>query len=69
MFRFIGDMFIGWIVFTDSGKKTMNKLFNHAYKKAKNKIINSPQFKEIMSINEIFDKDNQNVKSNNRPKN
>lgn len=69
MFRFIGDMLIGWVLFTDTGKKTINKLVGYTYKKVKKNLINSPQFKEIMSLNEVFTKDNNYAKSNNRTKN
>ena len=43
MLRFIGDMFIGWILFTDTGKKTINSLVNKAYKHVQSNVLKSTQ--------------------------
>lgn len=41
MLKFIRDMLIGWIIYTDSGKQTANKIVNYAYTQIK-KNINTP---------------------------
>lgn len=41
MIRLLGDLFIGWIIFTPEGKKTANKIVNTVFNTAKNNIINS----------------------------
>jgi hypothetical protein len=68
MFRFIGDMVIGWILFTDSGKKTINKLMDYTYKKVKSNIMNSPQIKELLNNKKEFTKEDH-EKFNSRTKN
>lgn len=35
MKAFIRDMIIGWILYTESGKKVANKIVNYAYKQIK----------------------------------
>jgi hypothetical protein len=68
MFRFIGDMFIGWIIFTDSGKKTANKIFNNSINQIKKTIMNNNDLKELLSLSDIFlndDKGNDNEKKPN----
>ena len=57
MLRFIGDMFIGWILFTDSGKKTINMVVNKAYKHIQSNVLNSTQMKDLLSLKDIFIKD------------
>lgn len=57
MLRFVGDMLIGWIVYTDSGKKMANKIVNKVINNVKKNIIDSPQFKEIASLKDIFNQD------------
>lgn len=70
MFRFFGDLFIGWIIFTDTGKKTINKVMNKAFNQVKSNITKSKQFSEILSLKEIFDNgEEDDTKSNNRTKN
>lgn len=70
MFRFFGDLFIGWIIFTDTGKKTINNIVNKTFNKVKSNISKSNQFAEILSLKEIFDNgEEDDTKSNNRTKN
>lgn len=70
MFRFFGDLFIGWIIFTDTGKKTINNIVNKAFNQVKSNISKSNQFAEILSLKEIFDNgEEDDTKSNNRTKN
>jgi hypothetical protein len=76
MFSFLRDMFIGWIVFTQDGKKVANKVVTYVYKNIKKNVKNSQQYKEIVGLKDIFVKDsevedesNRNTKFNNRPKN
>lgn len=71
MLRFIGDMFIGWILFTDTGKKTINSLVNKAYKHVQSNVLKSTQLKELISLKDIFIKGNDDVESiaNNGTKN
>lgn len=57
MLRFIGDMFIGWILFTDTGKKTINMVVNKAYKHIQSNVLNSTQVKDLLSLKDIFIKD------------
>jgi hypothetical protein len=38
MINFIRDMIIGWIIYTESGKKTANSIVNYAYKQIKSSI-------------------------------
>lgn len=57
MLRFIGDMFIGWILFTDTGKKTINIVVNKAYKHIQSNVLNSTQMKDLLSLKDIFIKD------------
>nr|DAF56673.1 MAG TPA: hypothetical protein [Myoviridae sp. ctWb16] len=57
MLRFIGDMFIGWILFTDTGKKTINMVVNKAYKHIQSNVLNSTQMKDLLSLKDIFIKD------------
>ena len=57
MLRFIGDMFIGWILFTDTGKKTINMVVNKAYKHIQSNVLNSAQMKDLLSLKDIFIKD------------
>lgn len=57
MLRFIGDMFIGWILFTDIGKKTINMVVNKAYKHIQSNVLNSTQMKDLLSLKDIFIKD------------
>lgn len=57
MMTFIRDMIIGWIVYTDSGKKMANKIVGKTYNTLKNNVMKSPQFKEIVSLKDIFIKD------------
>jgi hypothetical protein len=73
MFVFIRDMLIGWIVFTQDGKKVANKMVSYVYKNIKKNITNSSQFKELVDLKDIFikeEKDEPNKQHfNNRPKN
>lgn len=57
MLRFIGDMFIGWILFTDTGKKAINMVVNKAYKHIQSNVLNSTQMKDLLSLKDIFIKD------------
>lgn len=57
MLRFIGDMFIGWILFTDTGKKTINMVVNKAYKHIQSNVLNSTQMKDLLLLKDIFIKD------------
>lgn len=73
MKKFLGDMFIGWILFTDSGKKAANKVVNIAYKQVKKNVLKSSQFQEILALKDIFlnvdgDEDENGEKSNDRTK-
>jgi hypothetical protein len=72
MIRFIGDMIIGWIVFTPSGKKVANKLVNKAFNTIKKNVMNNSDLKELMSIKDIFineESNDEKPNSNNRTKN
>lgn len=77
MFVFIRDMLIGWILFTQDGKKVANKVVSYAYKNIKKNVVNSSQYKELASITDIFIKEENNEHKehnkhqhfNNRPKN
>lgn len=72
MIRFIGDMIIGWIVFTPSGKKVANKLVNKAFNTVKRNLMNNSDLKELMSIKDIFineESNDEKPNSNNRTKN
>ncbi len=72
MLRFIGDLFIGWVIFTDTGKKTINKAMNVAFNKVKSNVLKSPQFQDILSMKDIFLNDEElkdDKQSNNRTKN
>ena len=51
MLRFVGDMLIGWIVYTDSGKVISN---------VKKNIMSNPQLKEMASLKDIFKQDEDN---------
>lgn len=64
MLTFIRDMVIGWIVYTDSGKKMANKIVGKTYDTIKNNVLKSPQFKEIVSLKDIFIKDNNESDTN-----
>lgn len=60
MFNFIRDMVIGWIIYTDAGKKVANKIVTYTYQQVKSNIMQSSQIKNI--VNELgLDK---NAKSN-----
>jgi hypothetical protein len=54
MKRFLGDMFIGWILFTKSGKKAVNNVFNLATKSIKENMLNSNEFKELINLKNII---------------
>ena len=54
MMRFLGDMLIGWIIFTPSGKKMANKIVNNAFNTMKKSLLNNPNVKEILSFQDIF---------------
>lgn len=69
MLRFIGDMIIGWVIYTESGKKMANKLVGKTIKHITNNVMKSPQFKEIASLKDIFIKDEDDTVSNNRTEN
>lgn len=72
MKRFLGDMLIGWIIFTPSGKKMANKIVNKAFNSIKKNVMNNSDFKELMSIKDIFINEESNDEqpdSNNRTKN
>lgn len=76
MFSFLRDMVIGWVLFTQDGKKVANKAVTYVYKNIKKNVTNSQQYKEIVGLKDIFVKDgevedesNRNTKFNNRPKN
>ena len=70
--RFLGDMLIGWIIFTPSGKQMANKIVNKAFNTVKKNMLNNPNVKDLMSFQDIFmngnDDDNKS-KSNNGTKN
>lgn len=54
MFRFIGDMVIGWIIFTDSGKQMANKIVNKTFNTVKKNIVNNTQLNDLLSIKDLF---------------
>jgi len=60
MLRFIGHMFIGWIIYTDSGKQTINKLVSKAFNHVKTNALKSSELQELMSLKDIFMKDENN---------
>ena len=60
MLRSVGDMLIGWIVYTDSGKKMANKIVNKVITNVKKNIMNNPQLKEMASLKDIFKQDEDN---------
>lgn len=67
MKTFLRDMFIGWIIYTDSGKKVANKIVNYAYNQIKANILSSSEITEQKPK-----KDNRNYydkQSNDRSKN
>lgn len=67
MKTFLRDMFIGWIIYTDSGKKVANKIVNYAYNQIKANILSSSEI-----IEQKPKKDNRNYydkQSNDRSKN
>jgi hypothetical protein len=47
-------MFIGWILFTKSGKKAVNNVFNLATKSIKENMLNSNEFKELINLKNII---------------
>lgn len=51
MMTFIRDMIIGWIIYTENGKKIANQLVNKTYKMI-NKTISSTQSKNT-SLNTV----------------
>ena len=59
MFSFLRDMFIGWIVFTQDGKKVANKAVTYVYKNIKKNVMKSQQYKEIVGLKDIFVKDSE----------
>ena len=59
MLRFIGDMVIGWVIFTDDGKKFANKIVNKTINTAKNNIMKQLPIQNLPIISEIL-KDNDN---------
>lgn len=63
MFRFIGDMVIGWIVFTDSGKQVANNIVNKAFNNIKKNIIKNSQLNELLSLKDIFINNEENNES------
>lgn len=72
MIRFLGDMFIGWIIFTPSGKKMANKIVSKAFNTVKKNVMSNSDLKELMSLQDIFIKEESNdtkSDSNNRTKN
>jgi hypothetical protein len=72
MMRFLGDMLIGWIIFTPSGKQMANKIVNKAFNTVKKNMLNNPNVKDLMSFQDIFmngNDDDTKSKSNNGTKN
>lgn len=73
MIRLLGDLLIGWIIFTPEGKNVANKIVGTAFNTVKNNITNSSQLKEIFSMKDIFIKGNTNdtatIQQDNRTKN
>ena len=63
MFRFLGDMVIGWIVFTDSGKQVANNIVNKAFNNIKKNIIKNSQLNELLSLKDIFINNEENNES------
>ena len=57
MLKFLGHMFIGWIVYTDSGKQAINKLVSKAFNHIKSNALKSSELQELMSLKDIFIKD------------
>lgn len=65
MIRFLGDMVIGWIIYTDSGKKMANMVMNTAINKIKSnvsKTLNNKDFKALKDS--ILGLQNEQDKSN-----
>lgn len=56
MKTFIRDMIIGWVLYTDSGKKVANKIVTIVVKQVATSVSNSSQFKELVSLKDIFTK-------------
>lgn len=66
MKTFLRDMFIGWIIYTDSGKKVANKIVNYCFKYAKNNVLSLIE----TQFDDKKDNRNNNAKqNNNRAKN
>lgn len=73
MMRLLGDLLIGWILFTSEGKNVANKIVGTAFNTVKNNIAHSSQLKEIFSMKDIFikgeDNEPNNIQQNNGTKN
>jgi hypothetical protein len=66
MINFIRDMIIGWIIYTESGKKTANSIVNYAYKQIKssissNHLSTTNKKGKINEFNDNRTKDRQNT--------
>ena len=53
MIKFIGDMLIGWIIFTPTGKKVANNIVNMAFNRVKSNLMSNSDFKELMSLADV----------------
>lgn len=71
MLRFIGDMVIGWIIFTDDGKKFANKIVSKTVNTAKTNLVKNLPLKDLPIISELLTdgENNDKPKSNNGTKN
>lgn len=60
MFTFIRDMFLGWIIFTSEGKQLANTIVSKTFNHIKKNTLKSNEIKELMSIKDVFIKNNDN---------
>lgn len=62
MFTFIRDMVLGWIIFTSEGKQLANKIVTKTFNHIKKNTLKSNEFKELMTIKDVFIKNDNEVK-------
>lgn len=67
MKAFLRDMIIGWILYTESGKKFANKIVNYTYKQVKESLESND--KQQKPNKQEFRNNNDKQQFNNRTKN
>ena len=68
MKAFIRDMLIGWILYTESGKRFANKVVNYTYKQVKESLASNTD-KEQKPNKQEYRNNNDKQQFNNRTKN